>query len=157
MGRIPCWELWYIYVLISKSCSWTSGGVSVSLLIGMEKTPGRSDWSGMYWRTLNGKEIEAWKCFFRVTRVQKMICALLCQKMAWRSSHGLDVMGIGNTGFSFEEILHHQRFHNCQTAGTVGMSLPLLAFPWCYPRVKLTVNTPRPAIWYQLHNYSILK
>lgn len=49
--------------------------------------------------------------------------------MAWRPTHGLDLMGIGNTEFAFEETLHHYKFHNYQAARTGESSLPLLAFP----------------------------
>lgn len=52
--------------------------------------------------------------FADLTRVQKFLEHLLQQKMAWRSGHGLDVVGIGNTGFSFEETLQHYKFHNYQ-------------------------------------------
>lgn len=51
-----------------------------------------------------GKKWRAGSAFCRLTRIQKMICEPVCQKMIWRSSHGSDVIGIGNTGFSFEEI-----------------------------------------------------
>lgn len=49
------------------------------------------------------------KCFFAdLTRVQNFFLDhLLQQKMAWRSRHGLDIVGIGNTPFSFEETLQH--------------------------------------------------
>lgn len=67
---------------------------------------GKSGWSGG-WDAVRNYDLERngglEVLFADLTRVQKVSRGPLYQNMAWRSSHGLDVMGVGNTGFSFEE------------------------------------------------------
>lgn len=117
------------------------------------KSGQRGEWDAVRvsnWGRQEGLEV----LFVGVMRCS--LCTEPCCTWRWRTSCGFDVIGTGNTEFAFEETLHHYKFHNYQTARTVESLLPLLAFPWCYPGVKLAVNTPRAGISHQLH-HSVLQ
>lgn len=112
VSRIPHWELRCVHLLMNRNCSRTPGkmwnNTEHACKVRLEWWVGCSE--GQI-----EKEMNDWKCFLQILQgYKKFLEHLLQQKMTWRSDHGLDLVGIGNTGFSFEETLRHQQFHNYQ-------------------------------------------